>query len=127
MTKSARGLGITSGIVSEVEDDVVRPRRVATYTPRDMIEAKIIACPPGDVVVSTRAVTADAYRSQECAVAVIQRQSAAEDIHPADFLPAQRVVVLSIMLGVAPVGSFGVNRIAVLQAEETCSWLRCGP
>ena len=48
MTKSARRLGITPDIVSEVEDDVIRPRRVTAYTPRDVIQAKIIACPPGD-------------------------------------------------------------------------------
>ena len=127
MTKSARRLGITPDIVSEVEDDVIRPRRVTAYTPRDVIQAEIIACPPGDVVVGTRAVPADAYGSHEFAFAVIQRQSATEDIHPADFLPAHRVVVLSIMFGVAPVGNFGVNRIAVLQAEETSSWLHRGP
>ena len=127
MTKSARGLGVAPRIVSEVEDDAVRPRRVTTYTPRDVIQAKIISGPPGDVVVGTRAVTADAYGSHERTVAVVQRQSAAEDIDAANFLPAHRVVVLSTMFGVAPVGNFSVNRIAVLQAEETCSWLRRGP
>ena len=78
-------------------------------------------------MVGTRAVAADAYRSHECAFAVVQRQSAAEDIHPADFLSAHRVVVLSIVFGVAPVGYFGVNRIAVLQAEETSSGLHRSP
>ena len=41
MTKSARGLGITPDIVGEVENNVVMPRRVTAYTPRDVIQAKM--------------------------------------------------------------------------------------
>ena len=127
MTKSARRLGVISDVAGEVKDDVVRPRGITAYAPRDVIQAKIIACPPGDVVVRARAVTANAHGSDEFAFAVIESQSAAEDIHSADFLPAHRVVVLSVMFGVAPVGNLGINRIAVLQAEKTASRLHWSP
>lgn len=127
MTESARRLRIPARIVGEVKDDVVRPSGITADAPRDMIQAEVIAGPPGNVVVRAGAVTADADGSDEYAFAVIEGKSASEDIHPADFLAAHLVVVLSVMFGVATVGNLGVNRIAVLQAEKTASWLHRGP
>ena len=38
MTKSSRRLRIPPDIVAEVENDVVRPRRVTADAPRDVIQ-----------------------------------------------------------------------------------------
>ena len=49
---------------------------------------------------------------------VVQRQPAAEHVHSADPLPEHEVAGRAVVVGVAAVRDVGVDRVALLQAEE---------
>jgi hypothetical protein len=63
-------------------------------------------------------ITADAYRANQHFVTVVQGQTAAKDIHPADFAADHGVVELAEMGRRAFVRRIGTDRVAMLQPKD---------
>ena len=82
----------------DVEDDVVRPVRIARHSPdaREVIQAKQVPNAPRDVVISARRVAADADAADQNPSRPVQAEAAAKDVDAADLLAAQRFVCRAV-------------------------------
>jgi len=62
---------LLAGLWEDVVDNVVRAIGVATYSAGNMIETQGMACSPRDIVIGTRAVTADADGTEQHTDAIV--------------------------------------------------------
>src|SRR3954471_5604239 len=113
MPESARGAR------AEVLDHVVERSKS-----RCAIERQFMTNLPGDHMIGARRVTRHAERSDLLA-RPIQGQAAAEDIDATDSLALQRVVGCAVRVWITAIRRGGVNRIALLQAEQAATRLHC--
>jgi hypothetical protein len=71
-------------------------------------------------VISTRGITADPDRTNDLAMRIVEGETPAEHIDPADLLPDHRVLRRSIEGRIARIGSIHVDRIALLILDLYC-------
>jgi hypothetical protein len=111
-TGSVPGSRVYDGVI----DDVIIPG--IRYAGRDEIKREPVAHPPSDIVVGARGITAYPKGPHKVPIRVIEGEAATKHIDSADFPPHHRIVSPSVVPGVTPVRNVGVNRVAVLQAEQ---------
>src|SRR5262245_12852214 len=117
MSPPLRADGVTIGIRSDVEDNVVVTGRANAAG--QIVEMQRVADFPGDDVVGAGSVAADADRSeQRITFFAVEGEAAAKDIYTPAFLADQGVVRLAVILGWPFVRRVGIDRITVLQAEQ---------
>src|SRR5207245_11205507 len=117
MAEATRAVaGPSEGIGGDVEDDVVGPRGIAADAadPGEVIQRQGMAHSPRDVVVGARGVAAGAETPDDLLRRIIEAEAAAEDVHPSDLGPDERVVGRSVVRRRTLVRVFGVHGIAVL-------------
>ena len=117
--------GSAEGIGCYVEDDIVGTSGIArnpAYAGK-MIQPEIVAHAPSDVVVSTGSVTANAHATDDYLARAIERQTAAEHVHSADFVSNHRVICSANLLGWPRVCIRSIHGIAVLQSIQTAPGL----
>src|SRR5262245_16757248 len=107
----------------DVINDVVRPRGVAADASRHVIEIQRVPRPPGDVVIGARRVAAHADWAPQGGRPVGPRQPAAEHVDAADALAHHRVVGAAVVAWAAAIRHERVDRVALLEAEETATRL----
>lgn len=115
---------LEASCVGDVIDDVIGPSSVgAVDARRDVIEIEAVASAPRHVVIGTTGVAADANRTDELLLRVIESKAAAEDVDAPDFAAEHGIVGLAIVGGIAAIGNARVYGIAGLQAEEAATGL----
>src|SRR5437016_3187275 len=132
------GLAIARAAVrvcGDVENDVVRMRRVAGKQAcgarncrlraggGHVIKTEEISHAPGDVVVRAGSVSTDANSADKQMAVRIEAQAAAKDVYAADFASNHGVSGGAVVRGGSGVGYAGIDRIAVLQSIEAAARL----
>lgn len=84
----------------------------------NIVQIQGVANLPGDDVVRDRGIPAHSDRSHQNSAGVVEGQTTPKDVHSAGFFSNHRVIVLTIVGGLASVGDGGIHRIAVLQSVE---------
>src|SRR5688500_14378510 len=117
LPRSRRGVSTT--LISNVEDDVVPAGRVTGHAARHIVELEDMARPVRDVVISTRGVTAHADSTDKLTVRVVKPESAAKHVHTADSSADHRVVVTAVTIRTSAVRNVSRYRVAFLDRKST--------
>ena len=120
--------GATVRIRRDIEDDIVGTRWVARHAAYagEVIESQVVANPPRDVVIGAGSIAADTHGTDDPLTRSVQSQTASENIYPANLVPDHRVLRGTDVRRVAAIGVFGIDWVAVLQAEEAATRLHRG-
>ena len=115
-------------IGGDVEDDVIGAFGIARYSANSgqVVQPKIIANSPGNVVVGTRSITTHADPAYHLLALAVERQSAPKDVHPSDFVADHRVLRRAVIRRRTCIRDFGIHRVAFLQSEKTPAGLNRG-
>jgi len=95
----------------------------SSHSSRHVIEVQRVARLPGDDMVGTRCVAADAQSSHQDSSFVVECEPTAENVDAADLAPHHRIVRLAVVGGISIVSSIGRHRITLLQAEQRATGL----
>src|ERR1700730_17968899 len=109
----------------DIEDDVVGTIRVSGNAADSlkMIEAQIIANPPPDVMIRAGSIAAHAHGTHDLLGGSVQSETAAKNVHAADFFTHHRIVGLA-ETGRGPlVGNVRVHGITLLEPEKATARL----
>src|SRR5215475_7613233 len=104
-----------------VVDDIILKRCCAQPTDPSScqkIEVEGVARPPGDIMVRTGGVTADAEGTDFLALLVVECKTATKDVHPTNKLPDQRIFGRTVLCGIISIGNSRINRITELEPEK---------
>ena len=86
--------GTSKGVGSDIEYDVIGARGIAgdSAHARQMVEPKIVADAPGDIVIGARSVTTDSNSASDYLARTVERESSTEDVDTANLVTHHRIL-----------------------------------
>src|SRR6266850_1157035 len=116
MAPSAGAPGMAVGVLGNIMHHIIIMR--GANAARNVIQIQRVPDFPGDDVVGAGSVAADAYGAEQFSRQIIQGESTAKHIDPADFFTNQRIVLLAIISRRTFVRGAGIDWITVLEPKE---------
>src|SRR5215203_2342786 len=127
MTPATGTLSLALDVRWNVVDDVIRAIGASwRHARRYVVEIQAVAHFPRNDVIRARRIAAHADRAEKFALRIIKRETTAEDIYATDLLAHHWIVVLAVIRGIASIGGFRVNGVAVLKTVERTARLHGG-